>query len=109
MNERAFIKSCIKVAGLLVMLWGIIGLATTSIAYAGGKYQERAARARFAGAPDEAQAKMAMTMIQAHERLATAAMLTLPAHVVQVLVGLYLCRRYHRLLRWLLQDEPTLQ
>ena len=109
MNERAFIKSCIKVAGLLLMIWGIIGLAITSIGYGAGKYQAHAARVQFEKADNDAQAKMAMTLIQAYQRTATTAMLAMPAHFVQLLAGLYLCRRYNRLLKWLLKDEPTLQ
>ena len=108
MNERAFIKSCIKVAGLLLLIWGMIGLTTSAIAYGGGTVQKHLSEKRMERADDDTQVKTSVIMIQAYQRMATVAMMNIPAHIVQILVGLYLCRRYNRLLEWLLKDEPTL-
>ena len=108
MNERAFIKSCIKVAGLLLVIWGLMGLATSAIAYAGGRAHMLVTERRFERADNDVQVKTSMMMIQAYQRMATSALINMPVHLVQLLAGLYLCRRYHRPLKWLLKDEPTL-
>lgn len=108
MTERAFIKSCIKVAGLLLVIWGLMGLATSAIEFAGSMAQKHTTEQRFSQSDNDNQVKTSIMLMQSYQRMATAALLNLPAHLVQLLVGLYLCRRYHRLLKWLLKDEPTL-
>jgi len=98
MNEYAFIKSCIKVAGLTVLLLGIMGLVLNGL---------------FA-AINYIQAAMPMTGSYSAEtyqfardglrKVATTAAIRMPGNIIQIFVGLFLCRRYQRPLNWLMKE-----
>ena len=102
MNEYAFAKTCIKVAGLIILILGLTGLAINSLSAA--IYWTQASQA-INQASDQRFISMAVGLKQATTTTAS----RIPGNIIQILVGMYLCRKYHRPLKWLMKDEPTIR
>ena len=98
MNEQAFIKSCIKVAGLVLLLLGVMGLLINGLMAAINYYQAAMPM------PGTHSAETYVFAREGLRRVAMAAAIRTPGNIIQILVGLYLCRRYQRPLNWLMKD-----
>lgn len=98
MTEYAFVKSCIKVAGFVVLLLGLIGLILNMLLATLNLFQAKMAVSGGFDASTYAFAKTTMNMA------AKSVVMRVPGNIVQILVGLYLCRRYQRPLNWLMKD-----
>ena len=107
MNERAFIKSCIKVAGFILLVWGLLGAvnysAATALYWCQGKMIERV----MDDFPDKDDSKSSAMVSTTCRNYIVHSAGRIPGNLMYFFTGLYLCRRYQRPLKWLLKDEPT--
>jgi hypothetical protein len=101
MNEYAFAKTCIKVAGLIILILGLTGLGINGLS---ATIYWAQSKQIIHQASDQRAISMAVGLKQA----TATTMSRIPGNIIQILVGMYLCRKYHRPLKWLMKDEPTI-
>ena len=89
-----------------MLIWGLTFGVTNTVTATLALARTRTQDASIDSGKENANRAFASNMY-AHTLFQTTAA-RVPSNIIQVLVGLYLCRRYHRLLNWLMKDIPTI-
>lgn len=105
MTEWAFVRASIKLIGLVFV---ILGLTFGTLNLVSGALQVRQGNRLLLDASAGrdslgSRASIGMSM----QRSGVGVLARLPGNLLQLGIGWYLIRRYHRLTRWLLRDVAT--
>lgn len=103
MNTVFFNRAFLKIAGLTILLWGVVTLTSNIISSIiswftiQGMEQFLSKRSTFSSFPTS-------THLDVSRGLFITTLMKLAGSIVQVFIGLYLCRRYQTIMNWLFRD-----
>ena len=91
-----------------MLIWGLTNFTINALTAAVMSLSTQISKQSASLDSDKSNANLALATTMYTQRNVVAATSRIPGNIIQMLMGLYLCRRYHRLLNWLMKDIPTI-